>query len=63
MLQWGLQHFHGAGRKEIHPAGLRLRRCGTSDTAGAPLYVPRRPDQRPNQEFLADRYAIFQRAH
>ena len=30
---------------------------------GAPLFVPRRPELRPNPEFLADRYAIFQRAH
>jgi putative restriction endonuclease len=40
MLQWGLQHFHGAD-----------------------LYVPRRQDLKPNPEFLADRYAIFQQAH
>ena len=40
MLQWGLQHFHGAD-----------------------LYVPLRAEQRPNPEFLADRYELFQQAH
>ena len=40
MLEWGLQHFHGAE-----------------------LYVPHRQDLRPNPEFLADRYALFQQAH
>jgi hypothetical protein len=40
MLQWGLQHFHGAE-----------------------LFVPHRQEQRPNRDFLADRYALFQQAH
>jgi len=40
MLQWGLQHFHGAG-----------------------LTVPRQPELRPNPDFLAERCALFQRAH
>ena len=29
----------------------------------ADLYVPRRQDLKPNPEFLADRYAIFQQAY